>query len=313
MKMKEKMNKTALYSMILALGLMILTGTKEINAATGKSIQQEEQCKKQWMQNQLEKKESVSYPKESLIEWDDSWNYAEMSAVHGDTLKLTRPNDWNGFVVAVNAGHGSLAAAKVKTFCHPDRTSKVTGGSTGAGETKATGANSGTAFLDGTSEAEVVLQLARIVRDDLLERGYGVLMIRDAEDCNLDNIARTVFANNQADCHIALHYAGSENDKGFYYTSVPDIASYKKMEPVASHWQEHNNLGEAILSGVKEEKIKIWESGSLGADLTQTSYSEIPSVDLEVGDRGSDHSEATLQQLSKGIVQGIDHYFSSRK
>ncbi|WP_353848438.1 hypothetical protein [Clostridium sp.] len=30
-------------------------------------------------------------------------------------------------------------------------------------------------------------------------------------------------------------------------------------------------------------------------DLTQTSYSTIPSVDIELGDKASDHSGATLE------------------
>ena len=45
-------------------------------------------------------------------------------------------------------------------------------------------------------------------------------------------------------------------------------------------------------------------------DLTQTSYSTIPSVDLEVGDAASDHSDASLEKTADGIVKGIEGYFS---
>ena len=31
-------------------------------------------------------------------------------------------------------------------------------------------------------------------------------MLRDGDDVQLDNVARTVICNNAADCHIALHW-----------------------------------------------------------------------------------------------------------
>ena len=46
--------------------------------------------------------------------------------------------------------------------------------------------------------------MAEILRDALLDEGFDVLMIRDEEDVQLDNVARTVMANNIADCHIAF-------------------------------------------------------------------------------------------------------------
>ena len=165
-------------------------------------------------------------------------------------------------------------------------------------------------MTDGTTEAEVVLKLAKIVRDDLLEDGFDVLMIREQEDVQLDNIARTVLANEYADCHISLHYDSSTSDKGFFYISVPDVSSYRSMEPVASHWKEHNRLGEAILAGMKDQKVKIWGNGTMSLDLTQTSYSMIPSVDLEVGDRAASHTKKDHRRLSAGIREGLEEFFS---
>ena len=44
-------------------------------------------------------------------------------------------------------------------------------------------------------------------------------------------------------------------------------------------------------------------------DLTQTSYSTIPSVDLEIGDTASDYSDKTLVKVAEGITEGLDHFF----
>ena len=250
-------------------------------------------------------------PAKEKIKFDPTWEYADESKIHTDPVTLwhAKGTSRKDIIVAVNAGHGCSGGDTVQTYCHPDHTAKVTGGSTSSGATMATAINSGMTFNDGTKEAEAVLQLAKLVKEDLLKAGFDVLMIRDNEDTQLDNIARTVFANNCADCHISLHYDSTAGDKGFFYIRVPDNASYKAMEPVASNWEKHDALGEAILAGAEESGVRIFSGGSIALDLTQTSYSTVPSVDLEVGDKSSDHSEAAQKTVAEGITAGLEKYF----
>ena len=75
-----------------------------------------------------------------------------------------------------------------------------------------------------------------------------------------------------------------------------------------NHYISHKDskLGDAILQGAEAEGVKIFGSGYMGIDLTQISYSTVPSVDAEVGDRASDHSAGTLQNIADGIVRGLD-------
>lgn len=246
------------------------------------------------------------------ISWNSEWEYAEHSEIHEQDVKLYLVDE-KAKTVAVNAGHGCSGGWNVQTLCHPDGSAKVTGGSTASGSTYATAISSGTEMLDGTAESTVTLSLALLVRDRLLENGFNVLMIREDADAQLDNIARTVFSNQNADCHIALHYDSSENDKGFFYIGVPDVASYRAMEPVASHWMEHEKLGTSILQGMQTVGVKVYGGGNVPLDLTQTSYSTIPSVDLEVGDRGSDYSEATQSQIADAIAEGLKLFFEPDK
>ena len=44
-------------------------------------------------------------------------------------------------------------------------------------------------------------------------------------------------------------------------------------------------------------------------DLTQTSYSTIPSVDMELGNACSDHSDEALSRLADGLIEGVNGYF----
>lgn len=245
------------------------------------------------------------------ITLNPSWKYAEFSKINSGAAVLYRSEAASpkGITVCVNAGHGTKGGASVKTQCHPDGTPKVTGGTTGAGATSAAAVSGGMTFADGTPESKVTLSMAKILKDKLLAAGYDVLMIRESDDVQLDNIARTVIANNASDCHIALHWDSTTNNKGAFYMSVPNVESYRSMEPVKSHWQQHNALGESLVAGLKGAGVKIFSGGSMAMDLTQTSFSTVPSVDIELGDKASDHSSATLATLADGLVAGVNQYF----
>ena len=255
---------------------------------------------------------SVSQASSETVAFSTSWKYAEFSKISSGTAILYRSTAAvkKNHVICVNAGHGTKGGSSVKTQCHPDGSAKVTGGTTGAGATSAVAVSSGMTFADGTPESQVTLAMAKKLKEKLLAAGYDVLMIRENDDVQLDNIARTVMANNMADCHIALHWDSTEKNKGAFYMSVPNVASYRSMEPVASNWQKHNALGESLVAGLKNAGVKIFSSGAMEMDLTQTSFSTIPSIDIELGDKKSDHSDAVLNQLADGLLDGINRYFN---
>lgn len=261
---------------------------------------------------------STGHQTGETIGLDASWQYADFSVIHsGTAVYYTAAANRKGKTVAVNAGHGTNGGASQKTYSHPDKTGKVTGGTNAAGAVKSTCVSSGMTFKDGTPEAVVTLRMAQIFRDKLLAAGYDVLMIRDGEDVQLDNVARTVISNNNADIHIALHWDGDglSTIKGAFYMSVPD--GLKSMEPVKSHWQDHERLGDSLIKGLETEVsgIKIWNStghGCLDQDLTQTSFSMIPSVDIELGNQCSSHDDGILTQEAAGLVTGVDIFFGYR-
>ena len=259
------------------------------------------------------KSQPVEYTDLQQITLDPDWEYADHSKINSGAAVLypaSEESGRKGIVIGVNAGHGTAGGAKVKTLCHPDGSAKVTGGSTAAGATEAAAVSGGMTFQDGTPEREVTLRMAQILRDKLLTSGYDVLMLRDSEDVQLDNVARTVICNNVADCHIALHWDsgdGKNYDKGCFYISVPE--ALKTMEPVASHWQQHDTLGTDLVEGLREQGAMIYGKGNMSIDLTQTSYSTIPSVDMELGNAYSDHSDEVLEQLATGLLAGINTYF----
>ena len=286
----------------IASAYLAVTPPKEEAGETGSETQAE----------QSRGSSGASWENGQEIGLDSSWKYADLAEIKSGKAVLYKASaNRKGKIIAVNAGHGTKGGTSVKTWCHPDKTPKVTGGTTGAGATKAVAVSSGMNFNDGTPEKTVTLRMAQILKEKLLAAGYDVLMLRDGEDVQLDNVARSVIANNVADCHIALHWDGDglSTTKGCFYMSVPD--KLKSMEPVASHWQEHERLGDQLIAGLKAQGMKIWGSNPLDMDLTQTSYSTIPSVDIELGNQASRHDDEILRQEADGLVAGVNSFFGN--
>lgn len=263
-------------------------------------------------QKEIEKSDThteCAYKNKEKIYLDKKWKYADHAKItSGYAVFYKAKKNRKGIIVGINAGHGTGNVGSTKTLCHPDGSPKVTGGTTRAGSTSAIAVSGGMTFRDGTKESTVTLKMAKILKKKLLAEGYDVLMIRNSKDVQLDNIARTVICNNVADCHIALHWDGDglKYDKGCFYIGVPE--KLKSMKPVKNHWEEHEALGKALIKELEKEKVKINGKGRMAIDLTQTSYSTIPSVDIELGNQSSDHSDKTLETLADGLTRGVKKF-----
>ncbi len=260
-----------------------------------------------------EKPEETVTPqnKKEEIHLDPNWEFADFSEINSGCAVLYRAEkNRKNIVIGVNAGHGTNGGTSKKTYCHPDKTPKLTSGTTAAGSLKAVAVSGGMTFNDGTPEMKVTLRTAQLLKDLLLNDGYDVLMLRDGSDVQLDNVARTVICNNIADCHIAIHFDGDglDYDKGCFYLRAPE--GLKKMYPVSETWQKSHALGDSIIEGLQDNGSKIRSKGYTNQDLTQTSYSKVPSVNIELGNQCSKHDDESLLKLSKGLKAGIDKYFS---
>ena len=224
-----------------------------------------------------------------------------------DKKKVT---NYKNKTIAVNAGHGTKGGANIKTFSHPDFSPKYTGGSTAAGSVLSAAVSVGMTFLNGMTEANANLVIAYALKDKLLADGYSVLMIREDDDCRLDNIARTVIANENADAHIAIHFDSTETDKGIFYIVPYNDERYLNMEPLKSNVQNIKGLGDSVISAFREMGEKIWkDKGTLQGDLTQLSFSTNASIDIELGDRKTVLTMEKAETFAEGIKRGVDKYF----
>ena len=247
----------------------------------------------------------------SAVKMNSKFKYATYSVIQNGEAKLYKykDNDKKRKTVCINAGHGTPNGPAYKTFTHPDFTPKVTSGTNKVGSIISIAVSDGMIFDDGHKESEINLIVAVMLRDLLLKHGYNVLMIREDERCYLDNIARTVLANNYADIHISIHFDSTNNDKGFFYIGPANIPQYVEMEPVKTYLEKHRELGSTILASFKEDNYKIFGTGFMGMDLTQISYSTIASIDIELGDKATYLTPSFLSGCARTLFKGIDNYF----
>lgn len=245
---------------------------------------------------------------------EPQWQFADYSKINSGYSVLYKADTKNrkNIVVAVNAGHGTKGGSLLKTFSHPDKSPKLTGGTTAAGEVESICVSGGMTFKDSKSEAEVNLRTARLFKRLLLNKGYDVLMIRDCDDVQLDNIARTVIASNNAGIHIAIHYDGDglKEDKGCFYCSIPE--GLKELPNVKGHFDESQRLGDCLIEGLKRQNLPVYNDGKKEVDLTQTSYSTIPTVDIELGNQATETKTSELEKRAKGLLEGVELFFNKQ-
>lgn len=251
---------------------------------------------------------------------DFSAPYATFSIINDGHATLYKhsggifTSKWNGVTIAINAGHGTKGGSKIKTFSHPDFTPKVSGGTTKKGEILSSAVSEGTMLNGGISEADVNLMIAVRVKEKLLDAGYNVLMIREDDDLRLDNIARTVIADTNADLHIAIHFDSTDTDKGIFYIAPYNDESYLSMMPLRDNAKNINDFGHAMIEAYRDMGEKIWkDKGVLQGDLTQISYSRKPSIDIELGDKATIIDDEKIEKLAEGMLRGINSFCISRE
>ena len=168
----------------------------------------------------------------------------------------------------------------------------------------------------GIEEYKLNLEVSLLLEQELLNRGYRVVMIRRTNDCPLSNAERAVIANESgADIFVRIHANGSEDPtvQGMLCCVPTQKNPYLSAELVA----ESVRLSQAVTEGFCA-RTGAKNRGLYAVDtMTGINWCQIPVTIVEMGFMSSpeeDRKMATQEYralMAQGIADGIDAYFKT--
>lgn len=162
-------------------------------------------------------------------------------------------------------------------------------------------------------EYELNLVVAKKVKEELINRGYEVVMIRETHDVDLSNKERADIANKSgADIFIRIHANGSENPS---VNGTSTLYPSKKNPYIADLSAASLKLSQAIVDAICENTGSKNRGAIAHDDMSGINWSKIPVTIIEMGYMTNEKEDKLMQtedyqnKIAQGICDGIDKYF----
>lgn len=252
-------------------------------------------------------------------EWMRIDYFGHVAYVYGEYVSETKPTepetqvpptavegtgilyDNGGYLVAIDPGHQGKANSDKEPV------------GPGATELKAKVSSGTQGVVTGIPEHELNLVVSLYLRDELLARGYSVLMIRETKDVNISNAERAQLANKyKADAFVRVH-ANSHSNTAAKGALTMCMTSHNPYN--GNLYTPSRVLSQLVLQGICDAtgaaKKEIIETDTMSG----INWCEIPVTIVEMGFMSNAEEDRELAKdsyrraMAKGIADGLDKYF----
>ncbi len=164
------------------------------------------------------------------------------------------------------------------------------------------------------AERELNLAVSLYLRDELISRGYGVVMIREVQEVSISNVQRALIANAyEADAFVRIHANGSTNRE---VNGALTICQTENNPYNAALYAQSYALSQCLLeahcaaTGVKQNRITRTDT------MTGINWANIPVTIMEMGYMSNSAEDVLMatdafrQNAAIGMANGLDAYFA---
>ena len=164
-------------------------------------------------------------------------------------------------------------------------------------------------------EYELTLSASKILKKDLEQMGFKVIMTRETNDVNITNSERAIFANdNNADLVIRIHADGSEDSST---TGASLHIPSQDSQYTSKIYPESNECAKLISLQMKQDGFKV-NNIYQRSDLTGFNWSKVPVVLVEMGFMSNPEEDQKMAETSyqekmmKSVAEGAQSYFENK-
>jgi N-acetylmuramoyl-L-alanine amidase len=166
------------------------------------------------------------------------------------------------------------------------------------------------------AEYELNLQVSLLLRDELIKRGYSVVMIRETNNVQISNMERAQVANKySADAFVRIH-ANSWTDESLHGAMTICQSRQNPYPDCVAHYEQSHSLSQLVLDEFCAQtgigKLNVREMDN----MTATNWCRVPTTIVEMGFLSNTMDDKLMAtdyfrlEAAIGIANGLDAYFA---